>query len=43
MQELDDLSTAMLERMGHELLPALTRANRMGDLDTLLETLGTTD
>lgn len=43
MQELDDLSTAMLERMGQELLPALTRANRMGDLETLLETLGMSD
>lgn len=43
MQELDDLSTAMMERMGQELLPALTRANRMGDLDTLLKTLGMDD
>lgn len=43
MQELDDLSSAMLERMGKELLPALTRANRMGDLETLLETLGMSD
>lgn len=43
MQELDDLSSAMLERMGQELLPALTRANRMGDLEALLETLGMSD
>ena len=43
LQELDDLSAAMLERMGKELLPALTRANRMGDLETLLETLGMSD
>lgn len=43
MQELDDLSVAMMERMGVELLPALTRANRMGDLDALLEGLGMSD
>lgn len=43
MQELDDLSTAMLGRMGQELLPALTRANRMGDLEDFLETLGMAD
>ena len=43
MQELDDLSVAMMERMGIELLPALTRANRMGDLDALLEGLGMSD
>lgn len=43
MQELDDLSAAMMERMGQELLPALTRANRMGDLETLLEILGMSD
>lgn len=43
MQELDDLSIAMMERMGIELLPALTRANRMGDLEALLEGLGMSD
>ena len=43
MQELDDLSVAMMERMGMELLPALTRANRLGDLEALLEGLGMSD
>ena len=43
MQELDDLSVAMMERMGLELLPALTRANRMGDLEALLAGLGMSD
>ena len=37
MQELDDLSVTMMKRMGMGLLPAFTRANRMGDLDALLE------
>lgn len=43
MQELDDLSVAMMERMDQELLPALTRANRMGDLEALLGALGMSD
>ena len=43
MQELDDPSVAMMKRMGMELLPALTRANCMGDLDALLEGLGMSD
>ena len=43
MQELDDLSVAMMERMGTELLPALTRANRMGELEALFAGLGMSD
>ncbi len=43
MQELDDLSIAMMERMGKELLPALTRANRLGGLEELLSALGMSD
>lgn len=43
MQELDDLSISMMERMGQELLPALTKANRTGDLEALLESLGMSD
>lgn len=41
--ELDDLYQKMTERMGQDLLPAITRANRMGDLDELLESLGMGD
>lgn len=41
--ELDDLYQKMTERMGQDLLPAITRANRMGDLDGLLESLGMGD
>lgn len=43
LQELEDLSDAMLERMDQDLLQALTRANRMGELEALLEALGMSD
>lgn len=43
MREHDDLSVAMMERMGTELLPALTRANRMGELEALLAGLEMSD
>lgn len=43
MQELDDLSGAIMERIGQELLPALTRANRMRNLEELLSMLGMSD
>lgn len=42
-QELDDLASAMLERMEDELLPALTIANRTGELEGLLASLGMDD
>lgn len=42
-QELDDLYEAMMGRMHLELLEALTRANRMGELEDLLASLGMSD
>lgn len=42
-QELDDLYEAMMGRMHLELLEALTRANRTGELEDLLATLGMSD
>ncbi|WP_322154752.1 hypothetical protein [Paratractidigestivibacter sp.] len=42
-QELSDLCDEMMGRMGLELLPTITRANRMGDLPELLESLGMGD
>ena len=42
-QELDNLFEAMMGRMHLELLPALTRANRTGELENLLEDLGMSD
>lgn len=42
-QELDDLFEAMMERMHLELLPALTRANRTGELENLIASLGMSD
>lgn len=43
IQELDDLQFSMMARMDEELLPALTRANRMDELETLLAILGMSD
>ncbi len=37
--ELDDLQQAMTERMEVAILPAITRANRTGELDELLRLL----
>lgn len=42
-QELSDLCDEMMGRMGLELLPALTRANREGTLEDLLTSLGMSD
>lgn len=42
-QELDDLYEAMMGRMHLELLAALTRANRTGELEDLLASLGMSD
>lgn len=42
-QELDDLAIAVLDRLGDELLPALSRANRTGELESLLSSLGMSD
>jgi hypothetical protein len=41
--ELDDLYDKMLERMGGDLLPAITKANRTGDLGGLLASLEMSD
>lgn len=42
-QELDDLFESMMGRMHLDLLPALTRANRTGELGSLLASLGMSD
>lgn len=41
--EILDLQDAMMERMGDALLPAITKANRTGDLRQLLELLNMGD
>lgn len=41
--ELDDLQEAMMERMADGLLPAITTANRTGELSDLLRLLGMSD
>lgn len=41
--ELEDLQQAMMERMEESLLPAISRANRTGELDELLCLLGMDD
>lgn len=43
IQELSDLCDAMMGRMGLELLPAITKANREDTLDDLLSSLGMFD
>lgn len=43
VQELSDLCDEMMGRMGLELLPAITRANREDTLDELLASLGMYD
>ena len=43
IQELSDLCDAMMSRMGLELLPAITKANREDVLDDLLASLGMSD
>ena len=43
VQELSDLCDEMMERMGLELLPAITKANREDTLDDLLASLGMSD
>lgn len=42
-QELSDLCDAMMGRMGLELLPAITKANREDSLEDLLSSLGMSD
>ncbi|WP_314039959.1 hypothetical protein [Slackia exigua] len=41
--ELEDLQQAMMERMEESLLPAISRANRTGELSDLLRLLGMDD
>lgn len=41
--ELEDLQQAMMERMEESLLPAISRANRTGELGNLLRLLGMDD
>ena len=41
--EVFDLQEAIMERMDDALLPALTKANRSGDLHQLLDLLGMSD
>lgn len=41
--ELDDLQQAMMERMPDCLLPAISTANRIGELSELLRLLGMSD
>lgn len=41
--ELDDLQQAMMERMADGLLPAISTANRTGELSELLRLLGMSD
>lgn len=43
IQELSDLCDEMMGRMGLELLPAITRANREDTLEELLASLGMSD
>lgn len=43
IQELADLCDAMMSRMGVDLLPAITKANREDSLDDLLASLGMSD
>lgn len=43
IQELSDLCDAMMGRMGLELLPAITKANREDTLEDLLASLGMSD
>ena len=43
IQELSDLCDAMMGRMGLELLPAITKANREDTLGDLLASLGMSD
>ena len=43
IQELSDLCDAMMSRMGLELLPVITKANREDVLDDLLASLGMSD
>ena len=43
VQELSDLCDQMMDRMGFELLPAITKANREDTLDDLLASLGMAD
>lgn len=43
VQELSDLCDEMMGRMGIELLPAITKANREGELEDLLASLGMSD
>lgn len=41
--ELEDLDRAITERLDGSLLPVLSKANRTGDLSTLLELFGMSD
>lgn len=43
IQELSDLCDEMMGRMGLELLPAITKANREDTLEDLLASLGMSD
>ena len=43
LYELEDLHKAVSERIGDELLPALSRVNRTGELGELLRLLGMGD
>lgn len=43
VQELSDLCDEMMGRMGLELLPAITKANREDNLDDILASLGMAD
>ena len=43
IQELSDLCDEMMGRMGLELLPAITKANRENTLEDLLASLGMSD
>lgn len=41
--ELEDLWLAIMDRLEESLLPAITFANRTGELDALLRLLGMSD
>ena len=41
--ELEDLCMAIMDRLEESLLPAITLANRTGELDALLRLLGMSD
>lgn len=41
--ELEDLWLAIMDRLEESLLPAITLANRTGELDALLRLLGMSD